>query len=129
AIMFGHAIANISNQILHTDIGHSSLTVVAISLFAIILSWVLLVRGPVSVQCLNRIVVPGLCIVALGMLALVFTRVSWTELVSQPPIQTDIDDHTAFMLAIELNIAGGLAWWPNVGNLARLGRNVRATFW
>src|SRR5699024_1367279 len=37
--------------------------------------------------------------------------------------------HLAFMLAIEMNVAGGFAWWPMIGNLARLTDTPRASFW
>ncbi len=39
------------------------------------------------------------------------------------------DPHLSFVLAVELSIAGGFAWWPNLGNLARLTRTSRAAFW
>ena len=129
SIMFGHAIANISNQLFDTTISHNSIIVTFMALLSVVVSWLALAKGPVSVEWLNRIVVPGLCVVTVGMLILVFTEVSWTEMTALPPIQEGIDKHTAFMLAIELNIAGGFAWWPNVGNLSRLSRTSRTTFW
>ena len=39
------------------------------------------------------------------------------------------NQHLAFMLAVELNVAGGLAWYPMIGNLARLTDTPRASFW
>jgi NCS1 family nucleobase:cation symporter-1 len=68
-------------------------------------------------------------VVALVMLALVFTKTSWSELAATPALSPWGDGHLDFMLAIELNIAGGFAWWPNVGNLARLTRSTRSAFW
>jgi NCS1 family nucleobase:cation symporter-1 len=63
------------------------------------------------------------------MLVLIFTQTSWSELAAIPPLASSGDPHLDFMLAVELNIPGDLAWWPNVGNLARLTTSTRAAFW
>ncbi|WP_206323211.1 cytosine permease [Streptomyces sp. HNM0574] len=130
AIMCGHAIANVSNQLFGTHLGHGGIAVSLIALAAVVVSWLVLARGPVSIAWVNRFVAPGLVVVTLGMLALVFTKASWSELVAAPPLGgAGGDPHLNFMLAVELNIAGGFAWWPNVGNLARLSRSSRAAYW
>lgn len=129
AIMCGHAFANVRNALFGTDFATDSLTVKLMGLTAVVVSWIILMRGPTSIETVNKIVAPGLVVVTLVMLALIFTQVGWSELVDLPPLASDTDKHMAFMLAIELNIAGGLAWWPNVGNLARLTRSARAAYW
>ncbi len=129
AIMCGHAFANVWNALFGTDFATDSLTVKLMGLSAVVVSWVILMRGPTSIETVNKIVAPGLVVVTLVMLVLILTQVGWSELVSLPPLAFDVDRHMAFMLAIELNIAGGLAWWPNVGNLARLTRSSRAAYW
>jgi NCS1 family nucleobase:cation symporter-1 len=60
----------------------------------------------------------------------VFTHNSWSEVANLAPLGGFSDDkHLSFVLAVELNLAGGFAWWPNLGNLARLTRSSRAAFW
>ncbi|WP_193072265.1 MULTISPECIES: purine-cytosine permease family protein [unclassified Brevibacterium] len=129
AIMCGHAFANVSNELFGTDLAPDSLIVKLLGLLAVIISWLILMRGPKSIETVNKVVSPGLVVVTLLMLVLIFTQIGWSELVSLEPLAADFDKHMAFMLAIELNVAGGLAWWPNVGNLARLTRSSRAAYW
>lgn len=129
AIMFGHALRNVMNQVFNAGFSESGVAVSVIALAAVVFSWLVLARGPISVGWVNRIVAPGLVIVTVGMLLLVFTQTSWSELAAMPPLASTGDPHLDFMLAVELNIAGGFAWWPNVGNLARLTRSPRAAFW
>ncbi|WP_218160367.1 cytosine permease [Amycolatopsis marina] len=129
AIMFGHALRNVANQAFDTEFSDSGLAVSLIALAAVMLSWLVLSRGPVSVEWINRIVAPGLVVVTVGMLVLIFLNTSWSELAAIPPLGSTGDAHLDFMLAVELNIAGGFAWWPNVGNLARLTKSPRAAFW
>ncbi|UQS22901.1 cytosine permease [Amycolatopsis thermalba] len=129
AIMCGHALGNVAEQVFSADIDSSGIVVSLIALVAVLVSWLVLARGPVSVEWVNRIVAPGLVIVTTGMLVLIFTQTSWSELAAIPPLASSGDAHLDFVLAVELNIAGGFAWWPNVGNLARLTRTSRAAFW
>ncbi len=129
AIMCGHALANVSNQVLGTELSSGSAAVSVLALLALAASWTVVARGPRSIELVNRFVAPGLVVVTLVMLVLVFTKVSWSELTATPALDPWGDDQLDFMLAIELNIAGGFAWWPNVGNLARLSRTTRSAFW
>ena len=129
AIMFGHAMANVWNQLFATQISDSGIAVSFIGFIAVLMSWGALARGAVSVEWVNRIMAPALAVITVIMLFLIFTNVSWAELSAIGPLDPYGDHHLDFMLAIELNIAGGLAWWPNVGNLARLTRTSRSAFW
>lgn len=129
AIMCGHALANVANQVLDTQISSGAGIVSVLAVLALSASWVIVARGPRSIELVNRFVAPGLVVVTLVMLALVFTRTSWSELAATPALDPWGDSHLDFMLAVELNIAGGFAWWPNVGNLSRLTRSTRSAFW
>lgn len=129
AIMCGHALANVSNQVLDTEISPSAGIVSVLGLLAVAVSWGIVARGPQSIEWVNRLVAPGLVLVTLGMLALIFTETSWSELAAAPALDPWGDSHLDFILAVELNIAGGFAWWPNVGNLARLTGSARSAYW
>ncbi|GAA4839967.1 cytosine permease [Saccharopolyspora rosea] len=129
AIMCGHALVNVADQALGAHLDASGPAVSLIALAAVVLCWFVLARGPVSVEWVNKIVAPGLVLVTAGMLVLILTQVSWAQLVSIRPMSPSGDPHLDFMLAVELNLAGGFAWWPNVGNLARLTTGIRAAFW
>lgn len=129
AIMFGRATANISNAAFATNIGPNGALVVAFALVAIALSWFVVVKGPVSIEWVNKIVAPGLAVMAVVMLVLIFVSQSWSQLLAAKPIDPFGNKTLDFMIAIELNLAAGFAWWPLMGNLARITKSQRTAFW
>jgi len=130
AIMFGHGLVTVANQIFGVELSESGVAASLLALVAIIVSCLILARGPVSVEAVCRIIAPMLMVILVGILVIVFSHNTWSELTALEPLGGVSDDpHLSFLLAIELNIAGGFAWWPNMGNLARLSRSSRVGFW
>ncbi len=130
AIMFGHGLVTVINQLAGTQLSESGVAASLLALVAVIVSCLVLARGPVSVEAVCRVIAPMLVIILLGIIVIVFTHSTWSELTALEPLGGVSDDkHLSFMLAIELNLAGGFAWWPNLGNLSRLTRSARAAFW
>ncbi|MGV9796757.1 cytosine permease [Mycobacterium sp. NPDC003449] len=130
AIMFGHGLVVVANQLLGIELSQTGAAASILGLAAIVVSALILVRGPVSVEIVCRMLAPLLMAVLIGILVIVFTGNTWGELVALAPLGGAAgDNHLNFMLAVELSIAGGFAWWPNLGNLARLTRSSRAAFW
>ncbi|CAN5277755.1 cytosine permease [soil metagenome] len=130
AIMFGHGLVTVANQLFGVQLSESGTAASLLALVAIIVSCLVLARGPVSVEAVCRVIAPMLMVILLGIIVIVFTHNTWSELTALEPLGGLSDDnHLSFILAIELNLAGGFAWWPNLGNLARLSRNSRAAFW
>jgi NCS1 family nucleobase:cation symporter-1 len=129
SIMFGRAGTNIVNTILDTDLGPGGLSVTAFGLLAIAISWVVLWRGPVSINWLNRIVAPGLMVMCALMLILIFADVGWSGVADAKPVSPFGDDRVDFMIAVELSLSATLGWWPITGNVARLTRTPRAAMW
>ncbi|MEX5720312.1 hypothetical protein [Geodermatophilus maliterrae] len=74
AIMFGRAVVNVSNSALGTDFGPEGGMVVTAALVAILGSWLLLVKGPVSIEWVNKFVAPALVVMTVVMLGAVFTE-------------------------------------------------------
>lgn len=130
AIMFGHGLVTVANQALGTSWSESGAAASILGLVAIVTSFVVLCRGPVSVEAVCRAIAPLLVAILVVVLVIVFSRYSYGELVAMTPLGGVSDDpHGNFMIAIELSLAGGFAWWPNLGNLARLAKSPRAAFW
>src|SRR3712207_507878 len=77
----------------------------------------------------NRIVAPGLAVLTAGMLALIFTETTWTQLLDAAPLAPFEDDSLNFALAVEFNLGVGFSWWPVMGSLARLTTTPRAAMW
>jgi hypothetical protein len=55
--------------------------VTAFALAAIVIAWLVLAKGPVSIKWFATIVAPGLFIIQIVMLVLIFSEQSWSELV------------------------------------------------
>lgn len=129
AIMLGHGLRNVLNTAFGLEISKSGASVSVLAFIAIVASWAILSRGPISVERVSKIIAPLLLIVLTAITVVIFTRVSWAELAAIPPLDPEENPAVSFMIAIELGIAGGFAWWPNMGNLARLTNSSRAAFW
>ena len=129
AIMFGRAIVNVSNSAFGTNFGPEGGMVIAASLFAILISWLLLVKGPVSIEWVNKFVAPALVLVIVVMLGAIFTEHSWADLLAAEPLAPFGDPGLDWMIALELSLGVGFSWWTIMGNLARLTTTQRAAFW
>ena len=130
AIMFGHGLVTVANHAFGVTWSESGVAASLLALIAIAVSWLVLSRGPVSVEAVCRAIAPLLIAILVVMIVIIFSRNSWSDLVAMPPLGGESDDpHGNFMIAIELSMAGGFAWWPNLGNLARLAKTPRAAFW
>lgn len=129
AIMFGRSATYVTNTVFSTDFGPNGVFVVGFALLALVISWFVLYKGPVSIEWLNKIVVPGLAIMTVVMLVLIFANRSWGELMAAEPISPFGNATLDFMIAIELNLAAGFSWWTIMGNLARLTTTQRVAFW
>ena len=129
AIMFGRAIVNVSNATLGTDFGPDGAMVITAALFAILVSWLLLVKGPVSIEWVNKFVAPALVVVIVVMLGAILTEFSWSELLAAQPLAPFGDPGLDWAIAVELSLGVGFSWWTIMGNLARLTTTQRAAFW
>lgn len=129
AIMFGHGLATVLESLFDLRISQSSGAITLLAVAGVSISWAILSRGPVSLERTSRLVAPAMGVIIVSILGVIFVNHSWSDLTGLPPLAPADDPHTSFMLAVELSVAGGFAWWPNIGNLARLTRTPRAAFW
>ncbi|WP_052066975.1 cytosine permease [Rhodococcoides fascians] len=129
AIMLGHGVVNALNALFGWQLNDSTMALSIVAVGAIAVSWLILARGPVSVERLCQVVAPLLILLIIAILVMVLYRDTWEHVSSLAPLDPADDAHVSFVLAIEINIAGGFAWWPNMGNLARLTRTSRSAFW
>jgi NCS1 family nucleobase:cation symporter-1 len=129
AIMFGRALINVANAVFGTQFDPNGPMVVGASLLALFLSWLTLVRGPVSIEWVNKYVAPALAVLTVAMLVILLSSHSWAELSAAAPLAAFDDDRLNFAVALELSLATGLSWWTIMGNLARLTTTQRVAFW
>ncbi|TQJ05891.1 purine-cytosine permease family protein [Amycolatopsis cihanbeyliensis] len=129
AVMFGRAVTNVLNSVFGTTFAPDSAMVVAMSLLALFLAWLIVARGPVSIEWVNKIVAPLLAVLTVVMLIALLRAHSWTELSAAQPVAALGDDRLNFTLALELSFATGFSWWTIMGNLARLTTTPRTAFW
>lgn len=129
AVMFGRAVTNVLNAVFGTRFDPNGAMVVSMSLLALFLAWLTLVRGPVSIEWVNKIVAPGLAVMTVVMLVVLLGSHTWSELSAAAPLDAFADDRLNFAVALELSFATGFSWWTIMGNLARLTTSQRAAFW
>jgi nucleobase:cation symporter-1, NCS1 family len=129
AIMFGRAAVNVVNEALGTTFTPNGGLVIGAALVAIVASWLLLVKGPVSIEWVNKIVAPALALMCLVMLAMLLSEHSWSELTSFAPLEPTGDAGVDWAIAVELSLATGFSWWTIAGNLSRLTTTPRVSFW
>jgi NCS1 family nucleobase:cation symporter-1 len=97
---------------------------------AILLTWFIVAKGPTSIKFFNMIVAPALFVLMIVMMWLILSERTFSELMAMDALAPPFDNKTAnFIIAIEVNIAAGMSWWPYLGNLARLTRNERVATW
>lgn len=128
-VLFGRAFTEISNQAFGAEFDTFGPFVTVFSLLAIVIGWIILSRGPVTISKLNRFVAPGLIIVVVFMMVMLMMNNTWDDLLSAPPMAPFEDEQLNFMMAVEFNLGAGLSWWPVMGTLARLTRGPRAAVW
>lgn len=129
AVMFGRASTNVVNAMLDTAFSVDSLVVAGFGLLALGLTWLIVVRGPGTIRWVNRLAAPGLVVVMLGMLYLLLREYRYDDFLAFEPLDPYGLKPVDFMIAVELNLAAMLSYWPGLGSLARLARTQRGAFW
>lgn len=132
-LMFGHSINGLQTLVASaapsTSPGVSPNVIIA-AVGAILLTWFIVAKGPTSIKFFNMIVAPALFLLMIVMMALILSERSFAELMEMGPLDPPFDNKTAnFIIAIEVNIAAGMSWWPYLGNLARLTKSERVATW
>ena len=131
-LMFGHSIDGLQTLMSGGDPSTPATggKVIIAACGAILLTWFIVAKGPTSIKFFNMIVAPALLVLMVVMMALILSERSFAELMALPALAPPFDNHTAnFIIAVEVNIAAGMSWWPYLGNLARLTRSERVATW
>lgn len=129
AIMFGRSSVNVINALFDTTYGGDSGVVVAFAVISLVLVWLIVVRGPIALKWFNRIAAPGLALIVVAMLVVLLRQNSYSEFVAIPPLEPFGNPLLDFMIVVEFNLGAALSWWPGNGNLTRLARTQRGSFW
>lgn len=132
-IMFGRSVDSMLT-LLQTGQAATSpahpLLVAVLAGLAIVITGLVVARGPTSIKWFNMMMAPALVVLMLVMLWMIFAKHSWPELMGLAALDPPSPDKRLnFMIAVEVNIAAGFSWWPYLGNLARLSKNQRTAFW
>lgn len=131
-IMFGRSIDGLQTLVSGGDptVPASPIKIIVAACGAILLTWFVVAKGPTSIRFFNMIIAPALVALMFVMMALILSQHSFGEILDMKPLAPPFEDGTAnFIIAIEVNIAAGMSWWPYLGNLARLTRNERVATW
>ena len=130
AMMFGRSIDGLTALASGGEANPLGVKATVAAIGAILLTWLIVAKGPTSIKVFNMIVSPALVNLMLVMLRLILREHSWADLQAMPALDPPFEDHHLnFIIAIEVNMAAGFSWWPYIGNLARLTKGERTAFW
>jgi len=108
----------------------SGISVLVAAVGAILLTWFIVAKGPTSIKFFNMVVAPALLVLMVVMMVLILSKHSFADLMAMKALEPPFEDNTVnFIIAVEVNIAAGMSWWPYVGNLARLTKSERIAMW
>lgn len=132
-LMFGRSIEGLEGLAAGAATAPQSgtgLAVLAAAVGAILLTWFIVAKGPTSIKFFNMIVAPALLVLMVVMMVLILSKHSFADLMAMKALEPPFEDNTInFIIAVEVNIAAGMSWWPYVGNLARLTKTERIAMW
>lgn len=129
-LMFGRSIDGVTGLLSAHKPDPFGMLVLVAGFLSILVTGVVVAKGPTSIKVFNTIVAPALVIIMGVMLYMILSKHAFAELMALPALDAPSPDKRAnFMIAVEVNMAAGLSWWPYVGNLARLSKNERTAFW
>jgi len=121
-VMFGNGIRNIAEALGYQPGNWIVGAGVALGLW---LSYLIVTRGVHLLSRLNSIIAPGIGILIAFMFYTLFHDYGWEMIAAAPPLNPGPNPTTNYVIAIELGIASGVAWWGGVGFLARNTRSQR----
>lgn len=102
-----------------------------ISLIAVLIGWVIAIKGPVAVKKSTYVMVPSLFLVGIIIVIMVFSQYSFSDLLAMKPVNGNTygSQMETYMIVLEWNIAFVLAWFPVLGSLPRLVKTERSSYW
>jgi hypothetical protein len=95
-------------------------------ILALLLTWWVVVKGPVYIKWFNWVVAPGLVIVMIILLVFIFKDYGWSEISSAPPTGPSGDTLWDYTIAIEWSLGFAFSWWWIMGAMARITKTQRA---
>ncbi|NEY90606.1 purine-cytosine permease family protein [Tabrizicola oligotrophica] len=129
-MMFGRSIDGLTSLISGSEAAPLGSKVTVAAIGAILLTWFVVAKGPTSIKFFNMVISPALVLLMGWMMYLIFSQHSFDELLAMNALAPPFEDKALnFIIAVEVNLAAGISWWPYVGNLGRLTKNERTAFW
>jgi NCS1 family nucleobase:cation symporter-1 len=95
-------------------------------ILALLLTWWVVVKGPVYIKWFNWVVAPGLVIVMVILLVFIFQNYGWSEIVAAKPTGPSGDNLWDYTIAIEWSLGFAFSWWWIMGAMSRITKTQRA---
>lgn len=128
-LMVGRAFVQVSNQAFGTGFDINGAAVTAVAILALFVAWLIVSRGPKLIGRLNRFIAPGLILVTVLMIVMLFMHTTLAELGAAAPLAPFEDPRLSFAMAVEFNVGAGIAWWQTIGSFGRLTKSPRTSVW
>ncbi|MGI6257120.1 MAG: purine-cytosine permease family protein [Anaerovoracaceae bacterium] len=128
SIMFGRAVMNVVTAVFGIKFSNTWFVTI-MGIVSVFICWAIVCKGPGLMRLMNRIIAPCLFVVMVVMIVILNNSVGFSEIMSANPIVPFDNKWLNFMIAFELNLGAGFSWLPNMGGLARITKNARASYW
>ncbi len=83
------------------------------------LAYFVAVRGVHLLNVFNSIIAPGLVLLVIFMFVMLIRSYGWDTIATAEPLAPTPVPTLNYLIALELGIASGIAWWGGIGFLAR----------
>ncbi len=128
-LMVGRAFVQVSNQAFGTSHDLNGAVVSAVAILSLFVAWMVVSRGPKLIGRLNRFIAPGLVIITVLMIVMLFSHTTLEQLSAAPALAPFEDPRLNFAMAIEFNVGAAIAWWQTIGSFGRLTKTPRTSIW
>lgn len=102
----------------------------AIAITCPIIGWLIALKGPGAVRIATRIMFIALAAVGIMMVIIILVSGNLGQMWNELPLWGGGEaDRTTYMLSVEWNLAFAFSWAPAIGQLTRLTKTGRGSFW
>lgn len=91
--------------------------------------YVMVARGFGGLEIFNPLVTPGLCVVTLILLYVIFRSASWQDVLELQPLIVGPNVRLDHLTTFEYGLGAGLSFWPGLAFLSRHAGNQRQAFY
>lgn len=128
SVLFARSVSNVVAALMGKE-AMSDVFTISMAVLCMIITFLVVWKGPLVIKRFNNIVAPLMCIVIIMLAVILTVKIGWGNIAEAQPIMPYESKWVNFLIAVELSFGAGLSWWPEMGGLSRLCKSGRAAYW